>query len=146
MNIEIWAIGIAAVALFVSVLTLFLQSRADKRRLFVELSGRLSAPESQQRRRTIHNRVKPGLDFERLRRREPATYDLINGGLAELDLLGFLVAKGHLDYEPIAELWGRAIAAAVDTGTPFIDHRRVEAGKEVWPNLTALAKRLEASS
>lgn len=136
------AVVIALLALIVSAISLFRQWHADKRRTFLEVTGRLVQEDLQRGRRELY-RLDGSVDFASWRRDEPAEYDVVNRALSELEILAYMVAKGYIPYSMVEDFWGRVLLGTVKAARPFIEHRDEEAGRSIWPNLITLHARIE---
>jgi hypothetical protein len=66
--------------------------------------------------------------------------ELVNRALAMFDVLGFYVAKRYVKFDDARDLRGPTVTLAWDRAAPFIQGRRAEEQRRVWPYFERFAE------
>ncbi|MEU6841544.1 hypothetical protein ABZ930_06670 [Streptomyces sp. NPDC046716] len=133
------AVGISAVALLISLYSIFRSVRNDRRDIFLRLHESLIDPQLQAGRRVLHE-MRGGVESL-----TPEQYELANRALAALDVAGFYCSKNYVREKDFLELWAPTLAALKRSAGPFVAHRDAQRPRAFpsWPHYRRLTDRCE---
>jgi hypothetical protein len=130
-----WTVGIACVALIVSIVNFRRTERRDKRDLFLKVHQGLISADASEGRFLLFQHV---TDVESVSRLDATTFQKINRALAWFDVLGLYLARGYLDAHVVMDLWAEPVNAAWTSAKPFIAFRKERTGWEPWRYFASL--------
>ncbi|WEH15301.1 hypothetical protein [Streptomyces sp. VNUA24] len=135
------AIIISAIAVTLSLVSLFLSRRKDQRDNFLKLHELLISPELQNGRRVLFELYAQGSRVEDL---DAADYASANRALAAFDVAGLYCHKKYVKEGEILDLWAPSLTRTKYAAVPFIQHRDAFwSGVPTWPHYRRLADRAE---
>ncbi|MFJ4714474.1 hypothetical protein [Streptomyces sp. NPDC088785] len=134
------AVAISAVALLLSLYSIFRSVRNDRRDIYLKLHESLIDPKLQAGRKVLHE-MRGGVE-----ELTPEEYELANRALASLDVAGFYCAKNYVREKDFLELWAASLVTLQRSAGPFLAYRDAQRPRAfpVWPHFRRLAERSEA--
>ncbi|MEU4108705.1 hypothetical protein [Streptomyces sp. NPDC027717] len=151
MSSDEWGLGvdgqgtsvvISVVAVVISVLSLYVARRKDRRDALLRLHESLISPELQHGRRVLFLMYERGAGVAEL---SPADYAVVNRAFAAFDVVGLYCHKGYVSEKDVLELWALPLARMKHAGAAFLEYRDSQvAGIPTWPRYRRLADRAEA--
>ena len=132
-------VSIAAVA--ISLISLFVSRRKDRRDVFLKLHEMLISPDLQNGRRVLfqlHGRA------GRIDDLSPEDYAAANRALAAFDVAGLYCHKKYVSQDEVIELWAASLTRMKYAARSFLDHRDAFwPGVPTWPYFRRLADHAE---
>ncbi|MFE5407280.1 hypothetical protein [Microbacterium sp. NPDC056569] len=132
-----WGTVFAAIlALGVSIAAFAVARRSERRQQFMRVHELLTNPDSQKGRRLLHEKITPGRDIDRLRKRHSDQYDLINRALSLYNTLGIYAYRHYVSREEARTYWAPTIRGSWDAIEIYLRWRRDTHGDQgLWPYL-----------
>ncbi|MFF1651954.1 hypothetical protein [Streptomyces sp. NPDC058255] len=135
------AIIISAIAVTLSLVSLFLSRRKDRRDIFLKLHELLVSPELQNGRRVLLELYARAGHVEDL---GAADYASANRALAAFDVAGLYCHKKYVNEGEILDLWAPSLTRMKYAAGPFLQHRdSFWSGVPTWPHYRRLADHAE---
>ncbi|MFJ5013765.1 hypothetical protein [Streptomyces griseoluteus] len=135
------SVVISVAAVVISVLSLYVARRKDRRDALLKLHESLISPELQHGRRTVFLMYERGVRVEELSGEEHA---VVNRALAAFDVVGLYCHKGYVSERDILELWAVPLVRLKYAGRAFLEYRDAQvAGMSTWPRFRRLADHAE---
>ncbi|MFJ3661695.1 hypothetical protein ACIPPM_14685 [Streptomyces sp. NPDC090119] len=136
------SVVISVVAVVISVLSLYVARRKDRRDALLKLHESLISPELQEGRRALFRMRERGVGVEELSAED---YAVVNRAFAAFDVVGLYCHKGYVSERDVLELWAVPLVRMKYAGRTFLEYRDAQvAGIPTWPRYRSLADRAEA--
>ncbi|BDH07932.1 MULTISPECIES: hypothetical protein [Streptomyces] len=137
------SVVISVVAVVISVLSLYVARRKDRRDALLRLHESLISPELQHGRRALFLMHERGAGVAEL---SPEDYAVVNRAFAAFDVVGLYCHKGYVSEKDILELWAVPLARMKHAGAEFLAYRDSQVAGMIptWPRYRRLADRAEA--
>jgi hypothetical protein len=129
-------IAISVAALAVSITTLLLSRRRDRRDLLLRMHEHLTTADQQRARRLLYLMSESGRRVEDLSEQEHA---LINNALASLNTLGIYYQRRYVRRKDLLEIWAETVLRLLNPAGAFLTYRNALPGGSKWPQLHLLA-------
>ena len=137
---EIATFIVATVALILSGLAVAVTRRSEQRQAFIQLHDLLTSAASQEGRRLLYTQLKTADDIERMYRKRPEKFDLVNRTVGLYNTLGVYVHEKYVPRGLALRLWGQAIAGQWRSIEGFLRWRRTTHSEtSKWDYLVWLA-------
>src|SRR5688500_11153438 len=133
---DLIAIAVAVIALAVSLATVLIQRRQQRRHAFQQLHEVLMTPEHQRGRWLMWDIAAAG----RLPDAGSADYYLINRTLGMLNLLAVYTKSGVVPRRWVLEIWHHPLQQMTGAVTLLVDERIAAANWRPWPQLDWLIR------
>ncbi|MGW4300123.1 hypothetical protein ACWEHT_10140 [Streptomyces sp. NPDC004646] len=142
MGEQATSVALSAVAVVVSLVSLYAGRRKDRREAFLRLHESLISSDLQSGRRVLFALHARAGRVEDLNEEE---YASANRALSSFDVAGLYCHKGYVREKDVLELWAPSLVKMKYAGALFLQHRdSFWSGIPTWPHYRRLADDAEA--
>jgi hypothetical protein len=126
------SVAISAAAFAVSLSTLHINRRRDKRDLFLRVHERLAAVEQQRGRKFLYEMREQRRSVAEVTTEER---EVIDHALSMLNVACFYFVRRYISRKDLKRQWALSIVRTVNAAEPYIAYRDAQRGTQTWPDL-----------